>query len=103
MLVGSAVRRVAIVGGVRIPFARAHTAYAKATNQDMLTAAFRGVVERFKLQGERLGDVAAGAVIKHSKDYNLTRECVMSSGLDRADPRAWTCSAPAARVSRPRS
>ena len=86
MLVGSAVRRVAIVGGVRIPFARAHTAYAKATNQDMLTAAFRGVVERFKLQGERLGDVAAGAVIKHSKDYNLTRESLMSSGLDPQTP-----------------
>ncbi len=86
MLVGSAVRRVAIVGGIRIPFARAHTAYAKATNQDMLTAAFRGVVERFRLQGERLGDVAAGAVIKHSKDYNLTRECVMSAGLDPQTP-----------------
>ncbi len=86
MLVGSAVRRVAIVGGIRIPFARAHTAYAKLSNQDMLTAAFRGVVERFKLQGQRLGDVAAGAVIKHSKDYNLTRECVMSSGLDPQTP-----------------
>jgi acetyl-CoA C-acetyltransferase len=86
MLVGSTVRRVAIVGGVRIPFARAHTAYAKATNQDLLTAAFRGVVERFKLQGERLGDVAAGAVIKHSKDYNLTRESLMSSGLDPQTP-----------------
>ena len=86
MLVGSAVRRVAIVGGVRIPFARAHTAYAKLSNQDMLTAAFRGIVERFKLQGERLGDVAAGAVIKHSKDYSLTRECVLSSGLDPQTP-----------------
>ena len=86
MLVGSAVRRVAIVGGVRIPFARAHTAYAKATNQDLLTAALRGVVERFRLQGERLGDVAAGAVIKHSKDYNLTRECVLSAGLDPQTP-----------------
>ena len=86
MLVGSAVRRVAIVGGVRIPFARAHTAYAKLSNQDMLTAAFRGVVERFKLQGQRLGDVAAGAVIKHSKDYNLTRESLMSSGLDPQTP-----------------
>jgi acetyl-CoA C-acetyltransferase len=86
MMVGSTVRRVAIVGGVRIPFARAHTAYAKATNQDLLTAAFRGVVERFKLQGERLGDVAAGAVIKHSKDYNLTRESLMSSGLDPQTP-----------------
>jgi len=86
MLVGSAVRRVAIVGGVRIPFARSHTAYATAGNQDMLTAAFRGLVERFKLQGERLGDVAAGAVIKHSKDFNLTRECVLSSGLDPHTP-----------------
>jgi acetyl-CoA C-acetyltransferase len=86
MLVGSAVRRVAIVGGVRIPFARSHTAYATASNQDMLTAAFRGLVDRFKLQGERLGDVAAGAVIKHSKDFNLTRECVLSSGLDPQTP-----------------
>ncbi len=86
MLVGSAVRRVAIVGGVRIPFARSYTAYAKATNQDMLTAAFRGVVERFKLQGERLGDVAAGAVIKHPKDYNLTRESLLSTGLDPQTP-----------------
>ena len=86
MLVGSAVKRVAIIGGVRIPFARAHTAYAQASNQDMLTAALRGVVERFKLQGERLGDVAAGAVIKHSKDYNLTRESVLSAGLDPQTP-----------------
>ncbi len=62
MLVGQAARRVAIVGGVRIPFARSYTVYATASNQDMLTAAFRAVVERFKLQGERLGDVAAGAV-----------------------------------------
>jgi len=86
MLVGSAVRRVAVVGGVRIPFARSYTAYAGVGNQDMLTAAFRGIVERFKLQGERLGDVAAGAVIKHTKDYNLARECVLSSGLDPQTP-----------------
>jgi acetyl-CoA C-acetyltransferase len=86
MLVGSAVRRVAIVGGIRIPFARSYTAYAKAPNQDMLTAAFRAVVDRFKLQGQRLGDVAAGAVIKHPRDYNLTRECVLSSGLDPQTP-----------------
>ena len=86
MLVGSAVRRVAIIGGTRIPFARSYTAYAKASNQDMLTAAFRGLVERFKLQGERLGDAAAGAVIKHTKDYNLTREVVLSSGLDPQTP-----------------
>ncbi|HEY8507294.1 MAG TPA: beta-ketoacyl synthase N-terminal-like domain-containing protein, partial [Steroidobacteraceae bacterium] len=86
MLVGSAVRRVAIIGGVRIPFARAHTAYADVGNQEMLTAAFRGTVERFRLEGERLGDVIAGAVIKHSKDYNLTREAVLSSGLDPQTP-----------------
>ncbi len=86
MLVGSAVRRVAIVGGVRIPFARAHTAYANVGNQEMLTAALRGVVERFELHGARLGDVIAGAVIKHSRDYNLTRESVLSSGLDPQTP-----------------
>ena len=86
MLVGSAVRRVAIIGGVRIPFARAHTAYATASNQDMLTAVFRAVVERYQLQGVRLGDAAAGAVIKHSKDYNLTRETVLSSGLHPQTP-----------------
>jgi acetyl-CoA C-acetyltransferase len=86
MLVGSVIQRVAIVGGVRIPFARSYSAYATASNQDMLTAAFRGLVERFHLQGVRLGDVAAGAVIKHSRDYNLVRECVLSSGLDPHTP-----------------
>jgi acetyl-CoA C-acetyltransferase len=86
MLVGPALRRVAIVGGVRIPFARSYSLYATATNQDLLTAAFRSLVERFKLQGERLGDVAAGAVMKHPRDYNLVRECVLSSGLDPHTP-----------------
>src|ERR1700751_3026232 len=86
MLVGSVIKRVAIVGGVRIPFARSYSTYATASNQDMLTAAFRGVVERFRLQGERLGDVAAGAVIKHSRDYNLVREVVLASGLDPHTP-----------------
>jgi acetyl-CoA C-acetyltransferase len=86
MLVGQAARRVAIVGGARIPFARSYTVYATASNQDMLTAAFRAVVERFKLQGERLGDVAAGAVIKHSRDYSLARESVLGVGLDAQTP-----------------
>jgi hypothetical protein len=54
----------------------------------MLTAAFRGVVEKYKLQGVRLGDAIAGAVIKHSKDYNLVRECVLASGLDAQTPGA---------------
>lgn len=86
MLVGSAVRRVAIVGGVRIPFARAYGAYASVGNQEMLTEALRGLVTRFKLEGQRLGDVIGGAVIKHSKDFNLVRECVLSSGLDPQTP-----------------
>ena len=86
MLVGSAVRRVAILGGTRIPFARANGAYARVGDQDVLTAALRGAVERFGLAGQRLGDVIAGAVMKHSKDYNLVRECVLSSGLDPHTP-----------------
>ena len=86
MLVGSEVRRVAVVDGVRIPFARAHGAYANVSNQDMLTAVFRGLVDRHHLHGQRLGDAIAGAVIKHAKDYNLTRECVLSSGLDPQTP-----------------
>jgi acetyl-CoA C-acetyltransferase len=86
MLVGSQVRRVAIIGGVRIPFARAYSAYAGAGNQDMLTETFRTLVERFKLTGEHLGDVIAGAVIKHSRDYNLVRESVLSSGLAASTP-----------------
>lgn len=86
MLVGSAVRRVAVVGGVRIPFARAYGAYAGVGNQEMLTETFHGLVERFGLKGERLGDVIAGAVIKHSRDFNLVRECVLSSGLDHHTP-----------------
>jgi acetyl-CoA C-acetyltransferase len=81
MLVGSQTRRVAIIGGARIPFARAHGAYAKAGNQDMLTAAFKGVVDKFGLRGERLDDVAGGAVMKHSRDWNLVRESVLGSGL----------------------
>ncbi len=86
MLTGQSVKRVAIIGGTRIPFARAHGAYAKYGNQDMLTAALRGLVERHALAGQRLGDVVAGAVLKHSKDFNLTRECVLSSGLDAQTP-----------------
>ncbi|HYK25597.1 MAG TPA: acetyl-CoA C-acetyltransferase [Steroidobacteraceae bacterium] len=86
MLVGTAVRRVAIVGGVRLPFARAYGAYAGVGNQEMLAETFRGVVQRFGLDGARLGDAIAGAVIKHSRDYNLVRECVLSSGLDPQTP-----------------
>ena len=86
MLVGSTVRKVAIVGGTRIPFARAHGAYADASNQDLLTATLRALVQRHGLQGARLGDVIGGAVIKHSRDFNLVRECVLSSGLHPQTP-----------------
>jgi acetyl-CoA C-acetyltransferase len=79
-------RRVAVLGGNRIPFARSDSAYAHASNQDMLTAALDGLVERFNLAGERLGDVVAGAVLKHSRDFNLTRESVLGSTLDHATP-----------------
>jgi acetyl-CoA C-acetyltransferase len=79
-------RRVAVVGGNRIPFARSNRAYAKASNQDMLTAALDGLVARFGLDGERLGEVVAGAVLKHSRDFNLTRECVLGSRLAHDTP-----------------
>jgi acetyl-CoA C-acetyltransferase len=79
-------RPAAILGGNRIPFARSGGPYAEASNQDMLTATLDGLVARFGLQGERLGDVVAGAVLKHSRDFNLTRECVLGSSLDHATP-----------------
>lgn len=79
-------RRVAIVGSLRIPFCRAHTRYAEASNQDMMTAVLQGLVERYRLAGERLGDVSLGAVMKHSRDWNLARECVLGSGLAPQTP-----------------
>ncbi|CAH2894232.1 MAG: 3-ketoacyl-CoA thiolase (EC @ Acetyl-CoA acetyltransferase (EC, FadA2 [uncultured Paraburkholderia sp.] len=80
------VRRVAILGGNRIPFARSNTAYATASNQDMLTFTLQGLIDRYELHGERLGEVVAGAVIKHSRDFNLTRESVLSSTLAKETP-----------------
>ncbi len=79
-------RRVAVLGGIRIPFARQNGPYAQASNQDMLTATLDGLVERFGLQGQVLGEVAAGAVLKHSRDFNLTRECVLGSHLAPETP-----------------
>lgn len=79
-------RRVAILGGNRIPFARSNGAYAKASNQAMLTAALEGLLERYRLHGLRLGEVVAGAVLKHSRDMNLTRECVLGSRLSAQTP-----------------
>lgn len=79
-------RRVAIVGANRIPFARSNGPYASASNQDMLTAALEGLIERFNLHGLRMGEVVAGAVLKHSRDFNLTRECVLGSRLSPQTP-----------------
>ncbi|MFW2045899.1 acetyl-CoA C-acetyltransferase [Acinetobacter variabilis] len=80
------VRRVAIIGGNRIPFARSNGAYFTASNTDMFTAALNGLVERFNLQGQRLGEVVAGAVLKHSRDFNMTRECVLNTALAPETP-----------------
>jgi len=88
MLTASSARKVAIVGYNRIPFARQNTNYKNASNQDMLVAALNGLIDRYALQGELLGEVAAGAVIKHSWEVNLTRESVMSTSLD---PRTPAC------------
>jgi len=79
-------RRVAVIGGNRIPFARSNTAYAQASNQDLLTAAIDGLVSRYVLEEERLGEVVAGAVLKHSRDFNLTREAVLGSRLAPETP-----------------
>ena len=78
--------RVAVVGGARIPFCRSHTAYKDCSNQDLMVAALGGLVTKFDLRGQTLGDVALGAVIKHSKDWNLARECVIDSGLSLRTP-----------------
>ncbi len=80
------VRDVAVVGGNRIPFARAGSRYLRASNQEMLTAALDGLVSRFEISGERLGEVVAGAVIKHSRDFNLTREAVLGTSLSPQTP-----------------
>ncbi len=76
----------AILGGNRTPFARAHGRYARASSQDLLTAALDGLVARHSLAGARLGEVAGGAVLKHSRDVNLTREAVLSTALDPMTP-----------------
>src|ERR1700722_4620332 len=79
-------RRVAVLGGSRIPSARQNGPYAKASNQDMLTATLDSLVAKFGLEGEVMGEVAAGAVLKHSRDFNLTRETVLGSTLAPETP-----------------
>ncbi|MES2491204.1 MAG: acetyl-CoA C-acetyltransferase [Pseudomonadota bacterium] len=79
-------KRIAILGGQRIPFARQNTQYADVGNIEMLTAALRGVVDKFGLKGQRIGEVAAGAVLKHSRDANISREATLDSGLAPQTP-----------------
>ena len=83
---GKQLRPVAVLGGNRIPFARSDRAYAQASNQDMFTAALDGLVSRFGLAGEQPGLVVGGAVLKHSRDFNLMRECVLGSALSPYTP-----------------
>lgn len=80
------IRPVAIVGSTRIPFCRSNSAYADLTNLDMLTTVLKGIVEKYQLQNEQLGEVNAGAVINHSRDWNLAREAVLGSGLSPMTP-----------------
>lgn len=82
---GSSIR-VAVVGGSRIPFCRSYSVYKHVSNQEMMTAALAGVVDKFDLRGQVLGDVVLGAVIKHARDFNLARECVIDSGLSIKTP-----------------
>jgi acetyl-CoA C-acetyltransferase len=82
----TSIRRVAIIGGNRTPFARSNTAYFGISNQQMLTAAIEGLTQRYGLQGQQLGNVVAGAVMKHSRDFNLTRESVLSTSLHPHTP-----------------
>ena len=79
-------RRVAVLGGIRIPFARQNGPYARASNQDMLTATLEAMIAKFGLKDETLGEVAAGGVLKHSRDFNLTRECVLGTRLNPHTP-----------------
>src|SRR6185503_15467170 len=86
LMANNSSRRVAVLGGNRLPFARSDGAYANASNQDMFTAALGGLIDRFNLSGERLGAVIGGAVLKHSSDFNLMRECVLGSALSPYTP-----------------
>ncbi len=86
MLHDGRARRVAVIGGLRIPFCRSHSIYRDVSNQEMMTATLAGLVQKFDLKGQTLGDVALGAVVKHSTDWNLARESVIGSGLSLRTP-----------------
>src|SRR5258708_317508 len=79
-------RKVVVVGGSRIPFCRAGSNYADTTNQQLMTAAVCAVVDKYKLNGKTIGDVALGGVMNHSSDWNMAREVVLGSGLAAETP-----------------
>jgi len=86
MLHDGTANRVAVIGGSRIPFCRSYSVYRGVSNQEMMTATLKGLVDKYDLRGQTLGEVALGAVIKHSRDFNLARECVIDSGLSMRTP-----------------
>ncbi len=86
MLHDGRANRVAVIGGSRIPFCRSHSVYRDCSNQELMAAALTGLVEKYDLRGQTLGDVALGAVIKHSRDWNLARESLIDSGLSPRTP-----------------
>ena len=85
-MVEKKIRRVAVLGGVRTPFCRSHTAYADLTNLEMLTTVLQGLTDRFSLRGKHIDEVVAGAVVTHAKDWNLAREAVIGTTLAPSTP-----------------
>ena len=79
-------RRVAVIGGVRIPFCRSNTFYADLSNLDMMTGALNALIDRYNLKGQHIDEVVGGAVVTHSKDFNLTREAVLGTRLAASTP-----------------
>ncbi|MEQ1613559.1 MAG: acetyl-CoA C-acetyltransferase [Hyphomicrobiaceae bacterium] len=81
-----ALRRIAIVGGVRIPFCRSNTLYTDLTNLEMMTTVLNGLADKYKLAGVHIDEVVGGAVVTHSRDFNIAREAVIGSKLAPSTP-----------------
>ena len=79
-------RRVAVIGGLRTPFCRSNSLFADQSNLDMLTGVLNAMVDRYKLAGVHIDEVVGGAVVTHSKDWNLAREAVLGTKLARTTP-----------------
>ncbi len=96
-------KRIAIIGGSRIPFCRSNSLYAEQTNLKMLSTAISGLVDKYKLAGVAVGEVVGGAVVSHSRDWNLAREAIIDTKLHPTRRPASPCSRPAAPACRRRS